>query len=205
MPGGKLVLRANEFEIRHQRLLHLLIVGAGWATYLADRDDVVWRLIRDSPSRRLLEHAVFAFATVLIGTGTVLCVRPRTRMETANSNGFPVSRFLGEWMYAMGLASLLPLWGCILLIVGESIRIVRLVHSVKAHVQRPARRAEGRFRPWAKAVFREPVKCGVFITMVVFSVSLADRVADYGILGSLVAGGILSVREQYIRATILCG
>jgi hypothetical protein len=195
-PGGKFMLRASEFEIRHPTLLHLLIVGAGWATYLADREDVVWRLIRGSPSRRLLEHAVFAFATLLIGSGAVLCTRSRARMDLSGS------RFFGEWMYAAGLASLLPLRGFTLLIVGESIRIIRMALSEKVHAQL----SEGRSKePWGEAVQRESVKWGIFLTMIFFTVSLVDRVADYGILASILAWGILSVSKKTIRAMIFCG
>jgi len=51
-----LLLRATGFEFRHQMLLRQSILAAAFSTYLLDPDDVVWRFIRQYPSRRALEH-----------------------------------------------------------------------------------------------------------------------------------------------------
>jgi hypothetical protein len=203
LSGGEFRLRASQFESLHPTALHLLIAGAGWATYLWDHEDVVWRLIHDSPSRRLLEHVIFSCATVLIGAGAVLCTRSRAPMDMAESDGKDLSssRLVGEWLYAIGLATLLPLLGSILLVVGESIRIVRLALRGKAQAKRTARGMECTSKElWAKAVRRESAKYGILLTMMVFSVCLIDRVADYGILASILAWGILSACEKHVRA-----
>lgn len=172
-------VRASRFETRHPTLLHLLIVGAAWATYLADRDDIVWRMIRSSPSSRALEHAAFSVTALLIGGGAFLC----TRAGTSNSR----ARILGQWLYALGLATLLPLWGCVFLFAAESFRIARL-----ALAEREQPRLHANHDGWTTAIRRESVKWGIFATMIVFSVCLIDRVADYGILVSLLAWAVLS-------------
>ena len=51
-------MKATDFEYRHQTLVHQLIVGAAFLTYLIDRDDIVWRLVKrnTSQSRTLFFH-----------------------------------------------------------------------------------------------------------------------------------------------------
>jgi hypothetical protein len=191
-------VRAGRFETRHPTLLHLLVVGASWATYLVDREDIVWWMIRASPSRRLLEHILFGITAVLIGAGAVLCTRARVGMHSPYGKVGPGvsdpvrTRLLGEWLYAVGLATLLPLSGCILLVSGESIRIVRLAIGAQ-ELPPPDAGESGRSREhrWTRAIRRESVKWGIFATMIVFSVCLVDRVADYGILASLFAWALL--------------
>jgi len=180
--------------MRHSTLLHLIVVGAAWTTYLADRDDIVWRMIRDSPSRRALEHTIFSFATLLIGTGALLCTRARAS-EGISAQTRP--RLLGEWLYALGLATLLPLWGSVLLILGESIRIMRLALDREQVPPLPERQVR-----WSPAFLRESVKWGIFATMIAFSVSLVDRVADYGILASLLTWALLSISTRWIRPAL---
>lgn len=174
-------LRASRFERRHPVLLHLLVVGAAWSTYLADRDDIVWRMIRNSPARRTLEHAAFSVATFLIGFGAIQCTRARVLNGRA--------RFLGEWLYALGLSTLLPLWGCILLSAAELFRIVRLALTARDQLPLLENHVE-----WRAAIRHEFVKWGIFVTMIVFSVCLIDRVVDYGILASLLVWALLSIR-----------
>ena len=183
-------VRASRFETRHPTLLHLLIVGAAWATYLADRDDIVWRIIRSSPSSRALERAAFSVTALLIGAGALFCTRART------SNGR--ARLLGEWLYALGLATLLPLWGSVFLLAAESIRLARL-----ALAQREQPPLQNDREPWKTAIRRESVKWGIFATMIVFSVCLIDRVADYGILASLLAWAVLAHFLPCERARLL--
>ena len=106
---------------------------------------------------------------------------------------------MGEWLYAIGLAALLPLWGCLLLITGESIRIVRL--SLRSQQLPPDddHADRGPDRPWLLAIRRESVKWGIFGTMIIFSICLIDRVADYGILASLLVWALLNVPIHRIR------
>jgi hypothetical protein len=69
---GYRAMKASELECRHQTLVHLLIVGMSFLTYLVDRDDVVWVVVRGRPGQDLLERALFAVAAILMGMGALL-------------------------------------------------------------------------------------------------------------------------------------
>lgn len=188
-------MRATEFERHHPRFLHLPIIGAAAATYLVDPEDIVWRLIAGSPSRILLEHVVFSFATILIGAGAVLCTR--TRPDTTQPFRQAAGPYLlGEWLYAMGLATLLPLLGCLLLITAESLRIARLALSDQnlPAIARPQRDSSDRY---TTAFHYEFVKWGIFVSMIAFSICLIDRVADIGITTSIAIWSLLNIRRLH--------
>jgi hypothetical protein len=200
-------VRATAIEVRHATLLRQLIFVTAFATYFVDPDDVVWRLIRQYPSRRMLEHGLFFIATLLIGGGAILCTRSGAfipRPDPSSNTQEPLSatygrlrcaRHVGDLMYAIGLASLAPMWGCVLLITGESIRILRLARYESAcskdqeFQSAPAmnRKPDERAPYWGPAFRRQATKWGVFLTMIVFTITLVDRVADYGIVASVLA------------------
>ena len=143
--------RATEFEYGHQTLLSQLLIAAGLATYLFDPEDVVWRFIKDQPGRRELEHAIFFFATVLIGGAAVLCTRARA--QETNGGDRRVSRRYrtGEFLYATGLGTLMPLAGFVILVAGQAIRILRLAEPPD-HANRPS---------WTRAMRGEAAKWGL--------------------------------------------
>lgn len=200
-------MRATAIEVRHATLLRQLIFVAAFATYFADPDDVVWRLIRQYPSRRMLEHSLFLIATLLIGGGAFLCTRSSAFLSQSDpwdGNKEPFSaayrrlrcgQHLGDLMYAIGLASLAPMWGCVLLIMGESIRILRLARYEGAWSKGQefqsapvvSRKLDERAPDCGPAIRRQVTKWGVFLTMIVFTITLVDRVADYGIVASVLA------------------
>ncbi len=199
-------MKATAFEIRHATLLRQLIFVAAFATYFVDPDDVVWRFIRQYPSRRLLEHGLFLIATLLIGAAAILCTRSGAFIApagpgdalSASYGRLRRAQHFGEWCYAIGLASLAPLWGSVLLITGESIRILRLVRYERALSKdreslndQSARALKGKpdepALDWGSAFRLQVTKWGVFLTMIVFTTTLIDRVADYGIVASVLA------------------
>jgi hypothetical protein len=186
-------LRATAIEIRHATLLRQLIFVAAFATYFADPDDVVWRFIRQFPSRRILEHGLFLLATILIGAAALLCTRASAFIQQA-SRGDALSaahrrlrgaQHLGDLLYAIGLASLAPMWESVLLIGGESMRILRLVRyesalskdreplehqSARAINGKPAEPAPH----WGPAFRLQVTKWGVVLTMIIFTITLID-------------------------------
>jgi len=177
-------MEATDFEYRHRLLLHELILGAAVLTYLVDRDDIIWRFIKMSPAARPLERALFAVATLLFGISAWVCTRARAYRS---SHRF---LYLGEYLYAVALASLVPLAGSLILIIGEGIRILRLL-------RRDAESAglEGPERPeWSNALRREVIKWGLFITMVVFTITLRDRTAEILIGASVVLWVVLNLK-----------
>jgi len=126
--------RATDFEERHAVLLHQLIIAAAFLTYPVDREDVVWRFIKDSVNNRVLERTLFAIATLLVGASALICTSARALPDGPvrnNGSETPHSaqhnwRYKGDLLYAIGLASLVPLAGFVILIVGEAVRILRL-------------------------------------------------------------------------------
>jgi hypothetical protein len=119
---------------------------------------------------------------------------------------------LGDWLFAVGLASLVPLGGCILLISGESIRLLRLVRRYKLamNANRPAPlTAMQHVVPgpqWGPAFRTQAVKWGLFLTMTVFSITLVDRQADILIAASVLVAVLLNLPARFkTRApTVVC-
>ena len=225
-------MKATVFEYRRQLLLHELIVGAALLTYLIDRDDIVWRYIKTSDHARLLEHCLFAIATLLFGISACLCTIARAHPSTEGSSGstravnreFPGSfyqlRLFGDFLYALALASLLPLSGFFILIVCEAIRLVRLSwrenalpRSETAEIERPLTAPASMLsaqttptrRPqpeWGKAFRREALKWGLFLTMIVFTLTLKDRIAEVLIGASVVLWILLNLRLSAVRSCL---
>jgi hypothetical protein len=184
-------VRATEFEYRHQTLLSQLLIGAGLATYLFDPEDVVWRFIKDQPDRRALEHGSFLIATVLIGVAAVLCTGARAR-EGNNADGRASRPYrTGEFLYAVGLGTLMPLAGFVILVSGQTIRILRLAGS----------RNDASRLSWAGAMRREAAKWGLLLTMTVFSITLVDRHADIGAGASYAIWALLNLPGRKTAAS----
>lgn len=199
-------MHATEFECRHQVFIRNVLIAAALATYLFDRDDVVWRFIRNYPANRELEHIAFSLAAALIGIGAVLC----TVAAAFNHDGTDgaggcgrnrrsrVARCFGDWVSAVGLASLVPLWGAVLLVAGESVRVIRLMwpktgtDGLAAEVADAAPGAGGPH--WGKAFRLQAAKWGIFATMIAFAITLIDRLADVLAISSIVLWALLNVR-----------
>lgn len=170
-------MKATDFEYRHQTLTHQLVVGAGFLTYLIDPDDIVWRFVKNSAVPRLWERSLFIVATILIAIGAALCTRARA---------FGKPGYLGDFLYAVGLGSLMPLPGFVLLVAGESLRILRLIRC-------PAHSQETLDSGWGRAFRREAVKWGILLTMIVFSITLKDRHAEILAVTSFLVGLLLNL------------
>jgi hypothetical protein len=173
-----MAMKATDFEYRHQTLIHQLIVLAGVLTYLIDPDDIVWRIVRDTSTPRSWERCLFIVATILIAAGAVLCTR---------ASAFHRSHYLGELLYAIGLGSLLPVPGFIVLVVGESLRLLRLTRHDPGQPSRETTPS------WAAAFRREAVKWGILVTMLVFVTTLKDRHADILAAASFLLGLLLNL------------
>jgi len=203
-------MKSSDFEYRHQTLIHQLIVAAALLTYLFDRDDIVWRFVKDTTTPRILERALFIAATIAIAVGTLILTsaraqakqQARTRVESNSTSLHPL--FLGDLFYAFGLATLFPLSGFIILVGGEVFRVYRLSqcanHQRQSVEQQPppasspvTRAHENAPGPrWGKAFQKEATKWGVLLTMIVFVITLTDRVAEYMIGASLAVGLLLN-------------
>ena len=210
-------VKATEFEVRHPVLVQQLIIVAAWATYLIDREDVVWRFIKHYPERRLLEHSCFLIATLLIGAGAALCTWARSfpqaimeiadPMHSARSSLLRYPHQLGDWLFAAGLASLLPLSGSVLLISGESIRQLRLVRrydlaiqqNLPTHASEPPTQRVISGPRWRRAFRVQAVKWGLLVTMIVFTITLVDRQADILAAASVLVAMFLNLPAWLTR------
>lgn len=182
------VTQANAFELRRPFLIHSLVVVAAWLTYLFDREDLVWRLIRSHAQARLLEHAGFGCAAAAIGAGILLGAW-RADRDHVSEGWAPRStrlRCVGEILNGIGIASLVPVAGFVLLVAGETVRSGRYAR-LKMQVARerggaPFPSLPGSSWKWL-VVSQAGVWCG-FVSMSVFSMVLVDRVADYLFAGT---------------------
>lgn len=190
---------ATDFELRHPLLIRQAIILAAFATYFADRDDVIWRFIKQSPHRTALEHTLFLVATLLVGGGAAICTWALARSGDHDATVPPAkvrSPYLfGQWLYTIGLASWAPLAGCILLIAGESLRTVRLM--LRRYTN--SRREQLSNPHWGRAARDQAVKLGIFFTMVIFSLTLVDRVAELLAGLSVLTATLLNFRFTKIR------
>jgi|ERR1700677_3094790 hypothetical protein len=176
-----------DFAIRFVLLL------AGLSTYLIDPDDVVWRFIKTTPQPRLLEHILFGTAAAALGLSLLLEVNQSTQKGSLDARGTHLYReALTRLLQAIGIGSLLPLPGFLLLVIGNTAaplllhRRGMLPGDASSAVctdgtSRPLRGPEpGSFsvERWKTLLSRHIGTCCAFFSMVVFSIVLIDRVAD---------------------------
>jgi hypothetical protein len=178
-------LQRPPFAVRHPFLVHGVLVLVCWSAYGFDRVDVVWRFIRDSGHAQTLEHYSFALAALLIGLGIWLGAWPSGRganLAFRNPNAIR-RRSLGEILHAIGIASLLPVAGALLLILGESIRST-LYARWKIHAfTRQSGSSANPSLPAASSLslrFFARYVSGIcaFLSMLIFSITLRDHQAD---------------------------
>jgi hypothetical protein len=203
-------MKATDFEYRHQALIHQFLVAAAFLTYLIDRDDVVWRLVKDSTAPRDLERSLFTVATLFVALGAGICTwarayrRPKGTTSVGLHRHLRHPRHLGDLSYAIGLGSLAPLCGFVILVVGEALRVFRLIRlhddrtqnfqqgplSVAPPLAYPV--ARERESGWPKAFQKEAVKWGLLLTMIVFVITLRDRIAEVLATCSFLIGLLLN-------------
>jgi hypothetical protein len=213
-----LCMKATDFEYRHQKLVHQFIVAAAFLTYLIDREDVVWRFVKGSTAPRELERSVFTFATLLIVVGAGICTwalghhRPESTTGVEPYREPPYPGFFGEFLYSMGLGSLAPLSGFVILVGGEALRLFRLFRRVddehgqhfQAHpsttsIPLASAAATETNSSWGKAFQQEAAKWGIFLTMMIFVITLKDRLAEILAASSFLVGVLLNARRPLTR------
>jgi hypothetical protein len=158
----------------------------------------VWRFIKGASDARLLEHIGFGVAAAAIGAGILLGSWRTDRDFIAEgwTAGSIRRRCLGEILHGIGIASLVPVAGFVILVAGETIRSVRYA------------RLEMRIAPelldaWKWVVLSQGFAWCAFVSMVIFSVVLLDRVADYLFLGTIMiamATRAMLPRENFVPA-----
>jgi len=195
-------MRATDFEYRRQTLLHLIVVGLAFLTYAFQPDDVVWALVKHhTVYRTLLERIVFG-----VGALEILCSAALQTWASAYrlsavdagtslaSNG--VCRrledfvYFGRLLFVLGIGLLAPISGTVILLGGEVALVVRLflrnrdgallegssdqfVGSTRTWLS-----AQGISARWKDALRKEASKWGLALTMMIFTMTLRDRLAE---------------------------
>lgn len=206
-------MKATWFEYRHQTLLHLTAVLIAFLTYLVDKDDVIWAMVRGFQHPRLSERLFFAFGTLLIGASTALRTWAHTRggppgfrqpLPFLNSTfdwhrRYPLE--IGNFLFSIGVGLLAPLSGFVFLVLSESILMVRLIAREQSigdstFGERLSSIAGIGPSSWANAIRKESGKWGIFLAMIVFTILLVDRVVEVLIASSVVLSLALNYKPQ---------
>ena len=182
-------MKATNFEVRHPTIVRLILIAVALTTYLVDPDDIIWRFVKDSPSRTGLEHGLFLIATLIICAGATFCTR------AAASGQRRPEQYIGELLFAIGLGSLFPLSGFVLLVAGETIRILRLSGSKD---QAEPKRQDS-IPEWNRAFREQSAKWGIFLSMIVFSITLRYRVAEILVCASVLVWALLNLPQFTTR------
>ena len=167
-------MAATEFEYRHRTLIHLIIVGVAFGTYLITPDDVVWALVKDASHPRLNERLLFTVAALLIGMAAVIRTVALTRVDRSRPQTyFRYPEEFGNLLFSVGLGFFAPLPGFLWLVTAESIVFLRQVRGERS--LRPETRSA---IDWKQALRQESAKWGLFVTMIIFIFLLNDRIAE---------------------------
>jgi hypothetical protein len=166
-------------------IIRAAALTVGLSTYLISPDDVVWRFIKTVPNARVLEHAVFVIAAVILGFALLLKVKASAHLENQGSHGpSRITAIVADLLQAIGIGSLLPLPGFLLLVLCD-VAASLLLYSRNSIAEDPGtERSSGRAgRPlqafrWRDALAAHLGLCLAFLSMAIFSATLIDRVAD---------------------------
>jgi hypothetical protein len=174
-----------ESRSRLSLIIHATLVALGLSTYLIDRDDVVWHFIKSAPHRRVLEHAFFGLAAVLLGISLVLKVRSSApRKNQSGQNHSRTRALVASFLQAIGIGSLLPLPGFLLLALADPVSNLLLDGRLPIAKEPESERNPPRIRNplhgfrGGRALAPHIGLCLALLSMTVFSVVLIDRVAD---------------------------
>jgi hypothetical protein len=203
-------MKATDFEYRHQTLLHFAVIAIAFLTYLVDRVDIVWALVQGQTDARLLERIAFAIATLLIGCGTALRTWGHTQVSFGQSgqpfvfsseHPSPMMRYplhIGNFLFAIGLGFLAPLPGFIFLVFAEGILALRLILREKPtdspNLNELLSRATSS-AAWRNAIRLESGKWALFLTMVVFTSLLNDRITEILGVGCFLLAALLNYKS----------
>jgi protein-S-isoprenylcysteine O-methyltransferase Ste14 len=179
-------MKATDFECRHQTLLHLLLVGVAVSLYFFDRDDIVWALVRHHSNSALLEQATFGAGTLMLLGCAVLETWASAYAPSASSVGplltcdgpyryFQYPLLVSRLLFALVLGLLVPLPGTVVIVGGEAFLVSRLFARVQPRA--PVRGAHAR---WGQAFRWTAAKWGFLASMMVFTWTRQDRIAEIG-------------------------
>ena len=159
-------------------LVRAVLLLVGLSTYLIVPDDVVWHFIKTAPHPRVWEHVLFGVAAAILGSALLLKVKAGVHGPSRSTAA------VASLLQAIGIGSLLPLPGFLLLVLGDGALSLLLYgrHSTAEDTKaerdsRLTRNPSQAFR-WRDALAPHIGLCFAFVSMAIFSVVLIDRVAD---------------------------
>ena len=190
-------MKATDFERRYQTLLHLLLVGLSLLTYLGDRVDIVWRLVRSHSNSALLEHVVFGVGALMMLGSALLDTWAKARTTFTAGSKAPALALppllFARLLLAAAIGLLLPISGAVILLVGETILVLRLFLRDQESISGPPLPSRS-IEVSLGAAFRAAAsKWGLAASMVVFAWTLQDRIAEIGAASSFVLWLALNV------------
>ncbi len=145
---------------------------AAVSVYLVAPDDVVWRLVRNAAHARIWEHLCFAAAAAMLACALLLKLLIAARARRGHC-GSRTRAVLANLLQAAAIGSLLPAAGFVLLMAGDLCISLFVPVALPAVELVPAQALR-----WSE-VFRANLALGcAFVSMLIFSVVLIDRVAD---------------------------
>jgi hypothetical protein len=205
-------MRATDFEYRHQTLLHLLVVGCAFLMYIIQRDDVVWFAVKHHVSyRAFLERLVFGAGALIILVSAILqtwafALHFGSGAETSavayRYRKIPSAVYFGRLLFTVGLGQLAPVCGTVVLLTGESILVLRLLRRNSENIvadfisSRKHFSNQGFGLNWKEAFRKQASQWGLAVTMIVFTVTLQDRVAEMLAGASVLLWAVLNMRRS---------
>jgi hypothetical protein len=169
---------------RLRLIVRAALLLAGLATYLISRDDVVWHFIKAAPHGRTLEHAFFGIAAAILGFALLLKMKLTVQENQNSHDRFRFTATVASFLQAIGIGSLLPLPGFLVLIFGDLATSLFLGSGQSIvrdpGTERPSDRAQSPTHGsrWGTVWATHIGLCLAFLSMAAFSVVLIDRVAD---------------------------
>lgn len=184
---------------------------AAVSTYFIEPTNVVWALIGSAPNARVWEHICFGLAAAALGLSIWLrMTNGGERYESGFSDSRP-QRISSDLLQAVGIGSLMPLAGFILLISAELV-LAMLRHARAKQVK--SRLAQGDTSKqhlvytvsqpsagWRESLAEHIGLCCAFVSMVIFSITLSDRLADYLFAGAALIGVVASLLRRRARTS----
>jgi hypothetical protein len=186
-----LEVKATEFECGHETLLHLLLVGLAVSTYFRYPDDVVWALVRDHSDSASWERAVFGAGALMLLGSAVLDTWANAGL-TLGIQRYVGPRRLARVLSVLAVGQLLPLPGLMILFAGEAMLILRLFLRDREGAARPQLPSSSMGRSWGPAFRTAASKWGLALSMMVFALTLRDRIAEIGAAASVMVWFVLN-------------
>lgn len=176
--------------------IRMALLVAALLTYLISPDDVVWHFIKRSAHPRVLEHVFFGIAACMLGISLLLELAASAQAEAQDVQDSHCTRAtLSRLLQSIGIGSLLPLPGFLLLVVGNVVVSLFLHrgHETAGDVKPGALR-------WRNTLATHIGLCLAFLSMVAFSIVLIDRVADVLFATTALVSIAANLRRVALRA-----